>query len=290
MRLMITDSGLGGLSVCAGIEEKLRSSKVDLEILYINANPEADGGYNSLPTQNDRIDMFDRFLEGSYSIYGPDRIAIACNTLSVIYDETNFSKEGVVAVDGIVDAAVRMSEAHLSKHSDQGLIVFATETTTEAGTYPKMISPGKQPVIPQACPDLASAITSDASGDACRKMVKEYAREALNKFNNQPESVAGLLACTHYGYQSRVFAQVLKTYGVQATILDPNTLMVDQLIDEIPEPGSSTSGELSIRFISRFPVPDVEIASVSTYLSDRAPLTLNSLRNQEIQPDLFQSK
>lgn len=290
MRLMITDSGLGGLSVCAGIEEKLRSPAVDLEILYINANPEADGGYNSLPTQNDRIHMFDRFLKGAYSIYRPDRIAIACNTLSVIYDETNFSREGVVAVDGIVEAAVRMSEAHLSKHTDQGLIIFATETTTEAGTYPRMISSGKRPVIPQACPDLASAITSDASGAACREMVMEYTRDALDQFNKQPISVAGLLACTHYGYQSRIFAQVLEANGIQATILDPNTLMVDQLVDDIPELGSSNSGELRIRFISRFPVPEVEIASVSTYLSDRAPLTLDSLRNQEIQPNLFQSK
>ena len=39
MRIGITDSGVGGLSVCAGVEASLRESPCgqDLEILYLNA-------------------------------------------------------------------------------------------------------------------------------------------------------------------------------------------------------------------------------------------------------------
>ncbi|MCF7808677.1 MAG: aspartate/glutamate racemase family protein [Candidatus Marinimicrobia bacterium] len=287
---MITDSGLGGLAVCAGIEERLRDAQVDLELLYVNANPAADGGYNSLASQGDRIAMFDRFLKGSSLIYEPDRIAIACNTLSVIYNDTEFSRETRVPVDGIVDAAVQMSRSHLSENPEHGLIVFATETTTEAGTYPRLIQAEKGLLVAQACPDLASAITSDASGAACHALLNEYARVALDNFDERPGTVASLLACTHYGYQSNIFSQVLRDQGVKSITLDPNALMVEQLIAGLNDFRLTGSDALRVRFISRFPIPEVEIDSVQTYLNDRAPLTLAALENHEIQPNLFLNK
>lgn len=287
MRLMITDSGLGGLSVCAQLEMAVTSPADDLEIMFVNANPHADGGYNSLPSQTHRIEMFDRFLRGSFDQYKPDRIAIACNTLSVIYHETTFSKSCPIPVDGIVDAAVSVSNSHLATHPEQGLIIFATETTTEAGTYPRLINSDQ--IVSQACPDLASAITRDASGQDSQDLLRIYADEALKSFQRLPEEVGVLLACTHYPYQSGSFDQVLRSRGVIPHILDPNTLMTDQLIQQLHLEGDAP-GSVRFRFVSRFPIPEEEVASLSVYLEDEAPLTLQALLHQEINPDLFAPK
>ncbi|MBT4713599.1 MAG: hypothetical protein HOB84_02360, partial [Candidatus Marinimicrobia bacterium] len=61
MRWMITDSGLGGLSVCAGLEKalSLNDKGRGIELLYVNATPDDRIGYNSLNTQQERIDLFD---------------------------------------------------------------------------------------------------------------------------------------------------------------------------------------------------------------------------------------
>ena len=85
MRWMITDSGLGGLSVCAGLEQSLSQKNMGqgIELLYVNATPDDRIGYNSLNTQKERIDLFDQFLNAANHRYSPDEIAIACNTLSV---------------------------------------------------------------------------------------------------------------------------------------------------------------------------------------------------------------
>jgi len=65
MRLMITDSGLGGLSVCAGLEQALLRENLGrgIELLYVNATPSDRGGYNSLATQQERIALFNSFLK-----------------------------------------------------------------------------------------------------------------------------------------------------------------------------------------------------------------------------------
>lgn len=287
MRLMITDSGLGGMSVCAGLEHALSGRSVDLEILFVNANPHVDGGYNSLPTQRERIHMFDRFLSGAYELYKPDMIAIACNTLSVIYAETEFSRKEQVRVDGIVNAAVRMSSEHLLEYPQHGLAIFATETTVEAGTYPRLISAQTHPIISQACPDLASAITSDASGGASHELLSKYIPMALEQFEDRPENVAALLACTHYGYQQDIFTKILSEHGVRPWILDPNYLMVTELLEKVPKGRSGHEGLANFRFISRFPIPDHEAKSLSAYLKVEAPMTLQSLTHQEVEPGLF---
>jgi hypothetical protein len=50
MRILLTDSGLGGLSVCADISQKVKTlsnlSFNKLEIKYVNAIPKTHGGYN----------------------------------------------------------------------------------------------------------------------------------------------------------------------------------------------------------------------------------------------------
>ena len=291
MRWMITDSGLGGLSVCAGLEQAFsqNSRGAGIELLYVNATPDDRIGYNSLKTQQERIDLFDRFLKAAYSRYKPDEIAIACNTLSVIYDETDFAAQSRVAVKGIVDAGVSLCNSSLVEHPDHKLIIFATETTTEANTYPRLISAHASDVSAQECPELAHAISNDATGGACKSLLKDYVNEAINRFDPRPENVFAFLGCTHYGYQADIFKALLDEHGCATKILNPNDLLVKQLMQNSSMNTSHAEAPLSIKFVSRYAVPQAEINSMKSYLNDSAPLTLSALNNQIVVPDLFNS-
>ena len=290
MRWMITDSGLGGLSVCAGLERILTQLKPDpgIELLYINATPDDLLGYNSLKVQAERVDLFDRFLKATYSRYTPDKIVIACNTLSVIYAETGFAHNSPVEVKGIVAAGVQLSKANLEQSQNDGIIIFATETTTEANTYPRLINIAASRMVAQACPELAHAISNDSSGAACRKLLTNYVSEAMRCFDPAPESLFAFLGCTHYGYQAELFIEILESHGVKAKILNPNDLLVQQLVAQHELKLKRSKNRFKIQFISRYSIPQVEIDSMESYLKNSAPLTLAALQHQTVVPDLFQ--
>ncbi len=289
LRLMITDSGLGGLSVCAGLEQSLQQSGLGsgIELLYINANPDDRIGYNGLKNQAERITLFDHFLKSAYAQFLPDEIAIACNTLSVIYAETEFAKQAPVQVRGIVEAGVKLCEENLTHEPESGLIIFATETTTEANTYPNLINASSSRIIAQSCPGLAHSISNDASGDACRKLLKSYVKEALEYFKIRPQSLHAFLGCTHYGYQAEIFHELLVEQGVATKVLNPNDLLVQQLLSGIKSKQPNNQSELQVRFISRYQIPQVEVDSMQHYLRDSAPLTLAALHWQTVIPQLF---
>lgn len=286
---MITDSGLGGLSVCAGIERVLTAGKAgsEIELLYVNATPHDRIGYNSLKTQAERIELFDQFLHAAYNRYTPDEIAIACNTLSVIYDETSFASQAPIPVKGIVNAGVSLCNEQLHTSPDFGLIIFATETTTEAGTYPRLIDAAQSRIVAQACPELAHAISNDFTGATSRKLLEDYISEAIGQLTPGLHSVFAFLGCTHYGYQAQLFKEMLIERGFQTTILNPNDRLVSQLTSGVAEHCQIAEHQPRIRFISRYEVPQVEIDSMLYYLKESAPLTLAALHNQIVVPDLF---
>ncbi|MCF6237249.1 MAG: hypothetical protein L3J79_00280 [Candidatus Marinimicrobia bacterium] len=289
--MMITDSGLGGLSVCAGLEQELvtRATGTEIELLYINATPDDRIGYNSLKTQQERMALFDRFLFASYARYAPDEIAIACNTLSVIYGDTEFASHDLVKVRGIVGAGVTLCNTALKHKPDHKLIIFATETTVEADTYPRSIKALSSSIVSQACPGLAHAISNDSSGADCKQLLNTYMTEALEQIGYQPDSVYVFLGCTHYGYQSQVFHECFNERGIEARILNPNELLVQQLLQDFLSQDSDPVRELGIRFISRYHIPQVEVNSIQDYLQSAAPLTMAALLDHEVVPDLFES-
>jgi len=289
MRWMITDSGLGGLSVCGGLEQALRKIDLqeDIELFYVNATPDDRVGYNALETQAQRIELFDRFLQATSHRYGPDEIVIACNTLSVIFGDTAFAAETEIPVKGIVEAGVDLCNSHLAKHPDHDLIVFATETTTEANTYPRLIDSNGAKVIPQPCPELAHAISNDATGAEAAALIAVYSKQAILSVRPNTSHLFAFLACTHYGYQADLFESILNENGFGARSLDPNQLLVNRLVATLDADAGHGKGHLTVRFISRYEIPEVEMRSMESYLKDNSPLTIAALRGHEIVPPLF---
>ncbi|CAG1020141.1 partial Glutamate racemase, partial [Patescibacteria group bacterium] len=135
--IVITDSGLGGMSVCAGIENKLNEIKAigEVNLIYFNSHAEKGAGYNSMPSMEVKAKVFDSALRSMEEKYSPDLILIACNTLSVVYSHTQFAQVSQTPVLGIVDFGVSMILSELKDHQNADVIILGTPTTIKSGSH-----------------------------------------------------------------------------------------------------------------------------------------------------------
>ena len=247
LSLVIADSGMGGLSICADIVNGLqaRRSYRSVSLTYFNAWPEQDRGYNLLPGMAERIRVFDRALSAMLR-FQPDRILIACNTLSAIYPHTPFSRQAPVPVVGIIDFGVDLIHAYLSARADSRVIILGTPATIEADTHrARLVERGidAERIVCQPCDRLAGEIEKDPEGATVRAMVESYIRQAAEKFPDRRGPVAAALCCTHYGYSQRVFEAALRSvFEGPITILNPNKAMSDAMLADFAPRGRRTSG------------------------------------------------
>ena len=289
LRIGITDSGVGGLSVCAEVEARLLQSPVeeDIEIIYLNAALEDDYSYNSMPDRQTKLQAFDRFLHSVKEKYQPDLLFIACNTLSVLYEDSYFDSHRHTPTEGIVRSGIREMLALSEHESDLAFIIFATPTTIGEGVYGKALCehgvPANQ-VVEQACPGLPDAISNDGSGRLAAELIGKFVPAALEQFDNPPQSVVAFLGCTHYGYQANQFETALHTHVPRVCVLNPNNGAVDTILSSINRtPGT---GSVTVSFIARYVIPDVAINSLSGYIGKRAPATLAALKSFVLRPGL----
>ena len=289
MRIGITDSGVGGLSVCAELEVRLSRSPLaqDLEILYLNAAIEDDYAYNSMPDRQARLRAFDRFLHSVRDKYQPDLLFIACNTLSVLFRDPYFDHHRHVPIKGIVGTGAREMLRAFERQRDLSFIIFASPATIEEGVYGDRLRahgvPDQQ-VCEQACPGLPDAISNDGSGRLASELLKTFVPAALQKLGGRPENVLAFLGCTHYGYQAVQFELALQALLPKVTVMNPNLKAVDTILASLDnQPGS---GDLDIKFITRYAIPSVAIKSLSAYIGAKAPATLAALKNYTLEPEL----
>ena len=290
MRIGITDSGVGGLSVCAELEALLGRSPIgeDVEILYLNAALQDDFSYNSMPSRQQKLEAFDRFLDNTTQKYRPDLLFIACNTLSVLFRDPCFDAYREIPILGIVEAATKEIVSVFHETSDSHIVVFATPTTVAESTYSHESVRAGVPadrIVQQACPDLPDAISNDYSGALATGLLKDYVPAALQQFPAMPGKVLAFLGCTHYGYQARLFKELLHQHVESVHILNPNPAAACTILERLnPQPGS---GSLDIRFITPYAIPARPLRSLSHYLGERAPGTVAALQNFTRDPDLY---
>jgi len=289
LRIGITDSGVGGLSVCAEVEARLRRSPIqeDIEIIYLNAAIEDDYSYNSMPDRQTKLQAFDQFLHSVRYRYQPDFVFIACNTLSVLYQDPYFDHHRNIPIEGIVRSGAREMLTAFDRENDLTFIVFATPTTIEEAIYGNRLRghgvPARQ-VAEQACPGLPDAISNDGSGQLANKLLQEFVPTALAQLDRIPENVLAFLGCTHYGYQAVQFEKALRPLVAKTRILNPNDGAADTILSRLnTEPGE---GSLKIGFNTRYIIPEVVIKSLSGYIGTKAPLTLSALQNFNHLPGL----
>jgi glutamate racemase len=294
LRVAITDSGVGGLSVCAALESALRQSAApcDIDVVYLNAALEDDYSYNAMPTRQEKLQTFGNFLHAALDGYSPDLLFIACNTLTVLFDDPFYDSFRDRPVLGIVDTgASELLDAH-RQQPQADIIVFATETTIGDNAYGSRLAAAGVPerqYVQQACPGLPDAISNDASGALADGLLADYVPAALARFERTPKQVLAFLGCTHYGYQAGVFERHLRASVEKVRVINPNLAAAAAILAWIEESGAAQggSGRHRFRVVSRYAIPSKPLRSLPLYLGQDAPDTLAALRNFTHRPSLF---
>ena len=291
MHILITDSGVGGLSVVAYAERFLRTHGFGepVRLTFANAAPENDYGYNSMPSREVKIETFDRFLRNVNERFHPDSIYVACNTLSVLLADTPFAREAAVPVKGIVETGAALLLENLASDPQRVATIFATQTTIDAGTYPRMLEargvPASQ-IVAQACPGLADTISEDRQGEKTRAEIRKWVAAAIAKMPSGSAPVVACLACTHYGYRKDDFAAAFAEAGIRAAVVNPNERAVNDLFPNTASPQPNASS-VEVQFITRYAIPPATIEALTFFLEDIGPKTVAAMKSYVQIADLF---
>ena len=289
MYILITDSGVGGLSVVAYAERFVREHGVrePVRLTFANAAPANDFGYNSMTTREEKLETFDRFLRNVTDRYAPDMIYVACNTLSVLLPDTPYAREAAIPVKGIVETGATLLHDALEADPQSVAIVFGTQTTIDAGTYFRLLTArGVAPsrIVSQACPGLADTISEDREGTRTATEIRKWVATALAKVRHPEARVVAAMACTHYGYRKEMFAAAFADAAVVASVINPNETAVADIFGTDPVAGSR---ETTVEFVTRYPIPETTLDTLSFFLDPVSPKTVDAMRNFVLLPQLF---
>ena len=291
MHILITDSGVGGLSVVAYAERfvRTRGFTEPVRLTFANAAPENDYGYNSMPSREVKLQTFDRFLSNVTERYAPDFIYVACNTLSVLLPDTPYFHNAVIPVKGIVATGAELVARELEANPQTVAIIFGTQTTIDAGAYPRLLEARgveRSRIISQACPGLADTISEDREGARTRSEIVRWVRAAIEKMQRRDGMVVACLACTHYGYRKDFFADALADAGIRAKVINPNERAVGDLFGKRSNE-SAGNREVAVEFVTRYAIPRATVDALTWFLSDISPRTVAAMTKFVHVPDLF---
>lgn len=287
--ILITDSGLGGLSVTAQVDELLRKNRAfkKARIVFYNSQPEDSIGYNGMKSKERKLEVFNSALEGMVKGFNPDIILIACNTLSVIYDETEFAKTAKIPVVGIVDFGVDMIYSKMKRNKNSYSVIFGTETTIASGTHKrKLVEKGIAPerIINQPCKNLPGAIEDDASGEKAEKLISKYIDSSFSNIDPEANKVFLGLCCTHFGYSKELFYKNSAKFKKREA-LDPNILMSRYAVKTGRRHRKT---EVSVEVFSRAVLSEKERESIGKLIKKSSPAAGQALQNYNLKKDLFE--
>jgi glutamate racemase len=292
IRILITDSGLGGLSVLAEIENIISASYSfrEAEIIFVNALPSANFRYNSMPDENTKIKFFDKALIGMEKWFHPDIILIACNTLSVVYPKSEFYKSASIPVVGIVDLGVNLIYKKLKEDPESKVIILGTETTISSSSHKeRLLSKGikEERILCQACPNLETEIQSNAKSDLVKGMIDLYTDEVVSNVKGGKSKIYAALCCTHYPYVSGEFKNILSDkIGSDVTILNPNSEMAN-IFNTIYSSKKYDTCKVDLKVYSQAILSAEEINSIAEILQVTSPPSAVALKNYINKTDLF---
>lgn len=277
--VVVTDSGLGGMSVVAELCKKLSDKKSSnlVRVVFFNSLFYRKSGYNFLKTQKEKARYFDQALKAMMK-YEPDLIAIACHTLSFICPLTRFFQNPLTSVTDISQSALSAFEK-IPDPQNSIIILLGTSTTARESRYRQQL---KIETIIQACPWLVKAIENNREKQAA-DLIEKYLGLALGKINQTKKIYLGL-TCTHFSYKEDEFKQALiKNKVKNFEIINPNLLMAQDLFDQL----GRQKARVSVEVVSKTRLNQNFVSSLSSSLKEISPQTGLSLKNYSYQPHLF---
>ena len=291
-RVVITDSGLGGLSICAELEKRLRGATGNraIRLVYVNAWPDSRHGYNDLPDAASRAAVLDKAL-AAMTAFRPGLILIACNTLSVVYELTEFSRAPAVPVAGIIEEGVDLFHRALMREPEGTLVLFGTRTTIESGEHLRRLTRrgiDARRVFAAACHGLAGAVDKDPDSPGLADLVEECVSRAIKGMKVDGSLYAGL-CCTHYSYIAAIFRTSLaRRTGARVEILGPNEHFVRSLtsgMEGVRPEGSEA--DIAVEVVSKVELGEAQRRAVARRLEPMSARTARALIEYTRIPELF---
>jgi len=293
--IVVTDSGLGGLSIMAEGAALLKEAKIfrSVNLVFFNALFSNENGYNSLKTRSEKIDVFQSALESLMKNYRPDLVLIGCNTLSVLYPETPLAKSARVPVLDIVEPGVALAAAGLRQDPASVVLIFGTETTISEGDHRKRLEASgfsKDRIIGQACPELAGYIEKNPKSEDTGLLIEYFVDEGLAQLKGRKAPLFISLNCTHYGYALDLWNKALESRGVKSySILNPNRKMA-QAVVHAREKGRYAATGFKAKVVSMVEIERQKIDTLGAWLAALSPEVAAALAHYELKPDLFEWK
>ena len=291
-RIVLTDSGLGGLSICAGLEKRLRGTFEipSIRLVYVNAWPDPRHGYNDFPDAASRAAVLDKALTAMMG-FRPGLILIACNTLSVLYELTEFGRAPAVPVAGIIEEGVDIFYEALARDPGSVLFLFGTRTTIGSTEHVRRLAQRgieARRVFATACHGLAGAIDKDPDSPALAGLVDECVSRALQGRKVEGTLYAGL-CCTHYSYVADIFRRSLeRSTGAKVEVLDPNEHLVRSLTLGIENRRPEDADvDIAVEVISKVELSEAQRRAVARRLEPVSGRTARALIDYTWLPELF---
>jgi glutamate racemase len=287
--IAITDSGLGGLIVCAELERALREAgRGDARVTYVNAWPEHGTGYNDMPDMASRARVFDKVLS-SVSSLAPARLVIACNTLSIVYGDTAFSRSPAMPVLGIIDAGIDLFAEALSTDPACGIVLMGTLTTIGSGTHRAgMVARGisADRITTVSCHGLAKAVETEPAGRAVSDLIARCTSTACEERPAGEELLLGI-CCTHYSYVSEQIRAALEEKCRRSVrTLDPAGRLVSEAMRAFPG-GDTSNRSPAVTVVSKVEMSEAKRQAIAARLERVSPATAAALLSYTRVPDLF---
>jgi glutamate racemase len=289
---IVTDSGLGGISVCAAIEWNLRRSAHPraTRITYFNSWPDPQSGYNALAGIDARALVFNRALM-SMAQLRPDRIIIACNTLSILYPLTDYSRAAAIPVTGIIEASVDYFCEALRADPNDTILLLGTRTTIDSRAHRDLMAEkgiGAERIAAVSCHGLAGAIEKNPDGPAVAELIEDCVAKACRTGLPDSPFYAGL-CCTHYTYvreSIRVALERRTNRGVG--ILDPNGRLADLVAPPGPEVSEGAAqSRATVSVVSKVQLDERQRQIMAERAAQVSPITARALLSYNHVPDLF---
>ncbi|MCP5064054.1 MAG: hypothetical protein GY936_16555 [Ignavibacteriae bacterium] len=293
VKIVVTDSGLGGVSIAADLASRMEDSGVfeNVEVIFFNSQPHAKSGYNSMKTTEQKVEVFNNALYAMEKYFNPDLILIGCNTLSVIYDYTAYSENAKIPVIGIVETGVDLINDRIKDKSNARVFLFATKTTVKQDQHRNdLVKLGNngESIITKACPKLAGRIERGPDSDTTKSLVNIYVNEILKEYENSDEQIYVSYNCTHYGYVDTLFQEAFHKKNIEVKeFLDPNPFMADFIfVEENINRYENTN--VTVRIVSQPELSPGKLGAIYGLIEPISSKTADALFEYEYTPDYFE--
>ncbi|OJX79522.1 glutamate racemase [Magnetospirillum sp. 64-120] len=230
----VFDSGVGGLTVLKALRERLPGES----LIYLGDTARLPYGTKSAAAVSHYA------LQAAHALVrmGIKTLVVADNTSSAHALEALRAEFPGLPVIGVVEPGA--SAAALA--SAQGrIVVIATDSTVQAGTYPRAIHnsrPGAQ-VISKACPLFVSMVEEGMTdGPIAEQLARHYLDPLFQNADDDSRGDCLLLGCTHFPALSDLLRRVT---GPDTAIIDSATTTARAVEDLLEHRGLATRRDRS---------------------------------------------